>query len=247
MKKIVCFLVLCVLGLSLVGCSAEMEPTGLDSAKNEQEKTQEITSPQENTNEEGTEQETDEEVTYEDFKSGLQDNPEYHVEYELTHTNGQKENVVIYTKDDKTRMEIENNEETVTAWMNGKSVVEYKGQCVDLGAASQLGFNPETIYDMTTVRGSIKTDEKYIDVSSAGTKKIAGKTTTCYEITYKTDSVNELTTYCLTDEGIPALLENIDKDTGELNSEARAKTLEDSVSDDMLKPCEPDMDVSDFI
>ncbi|MFW6014755.1 MAG: hypothetical protein ACOCQG_06260 [Candidatus Nanoarchaeia archaeon] len=243
-------MLLCVLAFSLAGCNGEIQQTRVNTGGDEQEQTQEVTPPQEDTGaEESTEEqeETDEGVTYEEFKSALQDNPEYHVEYGLTLTNDQKKNVVIYTKDNKTRMEIEHDEEAVTAWMNGESVVEYEGQCVDIDTASQFGFDPESIYDMTTVEGSIKTDEKNIDVSSAGTKNIADKTTNCYEIAYETDSVNELTTYCLTDKGIPALLKTVSKDTGELKGEARAKTLDDSVSDSVLEPCEPDMDVSGMI
>ncbi|MFP4423963.1 MAG: hypothetical protein ACLFP2_01900 [Candidatus Woesearchaeota archaeon] len=184
---------------------------------------------------------------YEEFQRTLQDNPEYHVEYELTHSNGNKENVVIYTKDENTRMEIESDDKMVTVWMNGKNVLDYKGQCIDLDSASQFGFDPKKLYKKTTVEGTFKSEDKYLDVSSAGTKSIAGQSTNCFEFVYETSEFNQLTTYCLTDDGIPALLETVNRDTGESLSKAEATTLEDSVSDDVLEPCEPNVDVTDFI
>lgn len=131
---------------------------------------------------EETDEETDEEEedseNYEEFQRTLQDTPEYHVEYELSQIN--EEVVGIYTKDENTRLDIETNGDTATAWMNGESVVEYEGQCVDLGTASQFGYDPESIYEKTTVEGTLRSEDVYLDVSSIGTESIAGKTTECF-------------------------------------------------------------------
>ena len=132
-------------------------------------------------------------------------------------------------------------------WTNGNNVVEYEGQCFNLDSASNMGFNPESIYQMTTVEGTMKSDEKYISIDSIGTKNIAGKTTDCYEIVYKTSQYNQLTTYCLSPEGIPALIEAENKDTGELISKVEAKTLEDSIDESVLEPCEPNVDLSSYM
>ncbi|HKL23854.1 MAG TPA: hypothetical protein VJ912_00805 [Candidatus Nanoarchaeia archaeon] len=182
---------------------------------------------------------------YETFKSYLEENPEYNVKYEITHSDGSTETVEIYTKNGETR--IEGEDEEYILWVNGKSIVDYQGQCINLDSAKSYGIDPKSLYQQSPVKkGSIKSEDEYIDVSSIGTKNIAGKTTECFEFVYETEQYNQLTTYCVTDKGIPALVKTIDRDTEELQSESRATKLEDSVSDSVLEACEPNMEMPNF-
>ena len=182
------------------------------------------------------------------LKSSLEDNPEYKVEYDMIYASDREENVVINTKDGQTRVDVLSDNEEYTFWMNGESVLKYEGQCVDFGMAENFGFDPESIYDMTTIdEGSIRSDDEYLDVSSIGTKTIAGRTTDCYEVVYDSEATSRLSTYCLSDQGIPVLLRIEDGDTGEVMRELRAERLEDSVNEDVFEPCEPEMDVSGFM
>ncbi|MGM5481704.1 MAG: hypothetical protein ACQESE_04830 [Nanobdellota archaeon] len=237
-----------VLAISIVACDGNVKqqpvqdtsPTGDTSdGQVNVEETQEIVDAQQ--------EQDDSTEAYTAFKEELQDNPEYEIEYKLIHSNGNEEVVNIYTKEDKTRMDITSSGEEISVWMNGVSVLESQGQCLDLDSAGNFGFDPESIFQKVTVEGSVKTEDKYQEVSKAGTKTIAGKTTQCYELIYKTSQYNQLTTFCLTDKGIPALMKTVDQDSGDLVSEARAQSISDSVSDDVLEPCEPNMDISGLI
>ena len=182
---------------------------------------------------------------YETFKSYLEENPEYNVKYEITHSDGSTEIVEIYTKNGETR--IEGEDEEYILWVNGKSIVDYQGQCINLDDAQNYGIDPKSLYQQSPVKkGSIKSEDKYLEVSSAGTKNIAGKTTECFEFVYETEQYNQLTTYCVTDKGIPALVKTVNRDSGELQSESRATKLEDSVSDSVLEACEPDTEIPSF-
>ncbi len=184
------------------------------------------------------------EATYQKFKESLEDDSEYEVEYEYS-SGGIESNVVIYSKGENVRIEDIDND--FTAWVNGETIIEAEGQCFDLDMASQFGLDPESIYETATVEGSIETEDEYASVSSIGTKTIAGQTTECYEFTYRSDIKNQKTTYCLSEREIPALIETEDATSGEILSRVEAKTLEDSVSDEVMKPCEPDMDISGLI
>ncbi|MGM5488948.1 MAG: hypothetical protein ACQESG_08465 [Nanobdellota archaeon] len=241
------YVMLLVMTFSIIGCDTQTDGTNVPEQDIPQETEQNTNEETEQSTGQETEKSTaqDVEANYDEFVNTLQDNPEYEVKYELTYSSGKEQTVVIYTKDGNTRMDLPG--EDVTAWMNGKSIVDYQGQCLDLSAIGGRGFDPESIYQMTTVKeGTINTEEEYLDISEAGTKSIAGKTTTCYEFLYETDAYNQLTTYCLTEEGIPALVRTVNKDTDELQSETKATRLKNSVSDDVLEPCEPTGGIEGF-
>ncbi|MGM5480672.1 MAG: hypothetical protein ACQESC_04405 [Nanobdellota archaeon] len=243
MKHIWLVMIVIVLAVSITACDSNIEQNTLPVDETSDE--QDDTTTQEVTNTQQTEANTTAE-TYNNFKRELDNNQEYEVEYQLTHSSGKEETVNIYAKEDKTRVDVTSGE-TFSLWMTDVAVIESNGQCLELDNAKNFGFDPESIYKQVTVEGSIKTEDKYQEISSTGTKTMAGKTTNCYEFIYKTSISNQKTTFCLTEKGIPALIKTIDRDTGDLISEAKAQSIGDSVNEDVLEPCEPNMDVSGLI
>ncbi|MFP4656792.1 MAG: hypothetical protein ACLFNK_04410 [Candidatus Woesearchaeota archaeon] len=237
MEKIIYVLGMFVLAVSLSACGSVDAPEQdtQPDASDDLEDTESTEEPEESEIDDGA---------YDEFQDKLQDNPEYMVDYDLTRASGQAENIVIYTSEDKIRMDVNSGNDEFILWEADSDVLEYEGQCLDLGAAKNLGFDPEDLLNITTVEGTIEAEDKYLDVSPAGTQEIAGRTTECFEFVYETETYSELTTVCLTDKGLPALIEVVDTEADELISEVRANEFDDSVSDDVLEPCEPDMDVS---
>ncbi len=233
MRKIILGLLLIILAVAITACQSNNDTTN------------NYTPPNTTDNETDNDEPARVEDTYDEFKDLLQENPEYQVEYELTYSDGDQENMIIYTKNNVTRIDFKNEDTTV--WMNDKQVVEYEGECIDLSMTSNLGFNPESIYQSSTVEGSIKTEDEYVSSEYIGTRSIASKTVDCYEFIYETDTINQVTTYCLTNKGIPALIETKDRDTDNLISRSEALTIDDSVSDDVLEPCDVTVDISDMI
>ena len=217
------FLILLAIGILVVGCGSEGDIENNSDFNSGAEQ---------NTSQKG---QNNEENSLLEFQDKLEKDPEYMVEYEITHSDESKQVVKIYTKDKKSRVEMDQ----YTAWIvDNKSFVEVEGMCIEAG---ESGFNPESIYETTTIEeGSLRSADEYAEVSAIGTRRIAGETTECYEFLHETD-VSQLTTYCLTSEGIPALIRTVED--GDLVTETRALSLSSDVDDSDLEPCEPNFEM----
>lgn len=251
MRKMLCFALLLCMALPLMACESQTPTTQTPQQEDttdteEQETTGEDTSDSTSDEEESTGDSQEGNAAYDEFKSTLQSDPTYHVRYEITRGEGDNENVTINTKDGQTHLKIKADEE-LTVWLNGESYAQYQGNCVELSVVKSAGYDPESIYKDTSVtEGSIKTEDAYKEISSAGTKTVAGKTTDCYELIYEKDDYSQKTTYCMTEDGIPAYIKTMDQDAGELVTEAVATDIATSVDEGILEPCEPNVDLSGY-
>ncbi len=182
---------------------------------------------------------------YHDFQNQLQDVPEYIAEYEIVRGSDDIDAVTIYTKGGNSRMDFKYDD--VIAWLNDETIVKYEEQCLDFSAASGLGFNPEALYEVASIEGTFISEDEYVSAEYVGTMAMIGRTVDCYEFIYDSSIYNRMTTYCLSEEGAPVLIETVERGTGELISRAKASSLETTVSDDILEPCDVDLDISGMI
>ncbi|MGM5485227.1 MAG: hypothetical protein ACQEP1_05140 [Nanobdellota archaeon] len=256
MRKELALITLLMVALMLAGCegSTEQVPedTVQDTGEDEETQTQETeTSPEEENEPADTEEDTGDNAeeepadeSLEEFRSIAEKNPEYKVTYDVTTSSGKEETVTIYSLDGEGRIDAEGQ---YKAWLlEDKTVVESSnGDCIDLSNMDVGGFDPESLHSMTTLpEGKITSDDKSLTVTSEGTRSIAGKSTDCYEFVYEKEGVHQVSTYCVTDRGIPAFVETIDKNNNdELISKAEASSIEDSPSSSDMEPCEPNMDI----
>ncbi len=249
MKKILFLVGVFLVAFLLVGCKGSVEDskssedvgekTDVAGAKEGGEnadtaETEKTDSPKESVGEE----------TYEEFYSLLQKNPEYKIKYDVTSNIG-TQTVTIYIKDGNRRLDLKDKYQ---AWIQGeKVIVKAEGNCIDLSQLDTAGYNPEEMFKTTSVsEEEVKSEDEYIKVSSAGTKRIAGKSADCYEFVYQEGEFNQLTTYCLTQEGLPVYTKTINRETDEVITEVEAKSVENSVSDQEVEPCEPNIDMSNI-